>query len=135
VTAVLAPSADPVAEGARIAQAAHAAELDLRLVGGVGVALRCPSAASPPLSRTYQDVDVAGRAADRVRIGQLLIDSGYVADERFNALNGARRLLFFDTSNGRQLDVFLDRVELCHKIDLLPRLGISGATLPPPTCC
>ena len=27
--------------------------------------------------------------------------------------------------------MFLDRVELCHKIDLLPRLGIPGATLPP----
>jgi hypothetical protein len=131
MTTTVAPHADPVAEGARIAQAADAAGLDLRLVGGVGVALRCPSAASPPLSRTYEDVDVAGRAADRVRIGRLLTDSGYLADERFNALNGARRLLFFDTVNERQLDVFLDRVELCHKIDLLPRLGIAGATLPP----
>ena len=130
MTTALAPRADPVAEGARIAHAAEAAGLDLRLVGGVGVALRCPSAASPPLSRTYEDVDVAGRAADRVRIGDLLTGAGYVADERFNALNGARRLLFFDTVNGRQLDVFLDRVELCHTIDLLPRLPIPGATLP-----
>jgi hypothetical protein len=131
MTTMVAPSADPVAEGARIAELANEAGLDLRLVGGVGVALRCPSAASASLRRAYQDVDVAGRSADRARIGQLLVDSGYVADERFNALNGARRLLFFDTANGRQLDVFLDRVELCHKIDLLPRLGISGATLPP----
>ena len=27
--------------------------------------------------------------------------------------------------------MFLDRVELCHKIDLRPRLGIPGPTLPP----
>jgi hypothetical protein len=131
MTAMVAPRADPVAEGARIAEMANDAELDLRLVGGVGVALRCPSAASASLRRTYEDVDVAGRAADRVRIEQLLVDAGYVADERFNALNCARRLLFLDIANGRQLDVFLDRVELCHKIDLLPRLGIPGATLPP----
>jgi hypothetical protein len=128
--AMVAPHADPVAEGTRIAQLADEAGLDLRLVGGIGVALRCPSASAPPLSRAYKDVDIAGRAADRVRIGALLTGAGYVADERFNALNGARRLLFFDPS-GRQLDVFLDRVELCHTIDLLPRLAIPGATLPP----
>jgi hypothetical protein len=99
-------------------------------VGGIGIALRCPSAGSPPFSRAYKDVDVAGRAADGVRITALLTERGYVADERFNALNGARRLLFFDPT-GRQLDVFLDRVELCHTIDLLPRLAIPGVTLPP----
>jgi hypothetical protein len=130
MTTMVAPHADPIAEGSRIAHAARDGGLELRLVGGVGIALRCGSAASPPLSRAYKDVDVAGRAADGVRIGALLTESGYVADEEFNALNGATRLLFFDTANGRQLDVFLDRVELCHKIDLRPRLGIPGPTLP-----
>ena len=87
-TMVAPPHADPVTEGARIAQAAEDAGLELRVVGGVAVALRCASSASPPLSRTYKDVDVAGRAADRVRITALLTDAGYLADEQFNALNG-----------------------------------------------
>jgi len=115
-TMVAPPHADPVTEGARIAQAAEDAELELRVVGGVAVALRCASSASPPLSRTYKDVDVAGRAADRVRITALLTDAGYLADEQFNALNGARRLLFYDIPNQRRLDVFLDRVELCREV-------------------
>jgi hypothetical protein len=131
MTTMVGPRADPVAEGARIAHAADEALVELRLVGGVGVALRCRSAASPPLSRAYKDVDVAGRRADRVKITALLTDAGYIADEQFNALNGASRLLFFDSTNGRRLDVFLDRVELCHTIDLRPRLAIPGATLPP----
>lgn len=130
MTTIVVPHADPVGEGARIAELALEAELDLRLVGGVGIALRCESTASPPLRREYRDVDLAGRAADRVRITALLTAAGYVADERFNALNGATRLLFFDTANGRRLDVFLDRLELCHTIDLRPRLGIPGTTLP-----
>jgi hypothetical protein len=129
-TMVAPPHADPVTEGARIAQAAEDAELELRVVGGVAVALRCASSSAPPLSRAYKDVDVAGRASDRVRITALLTDAGYLGDEQFNALNGARRLLFYDVANQRRLDVFLDRVELCHTIDLLPRLSIPGATLP-----
>lgn len=131
MTTVVAPHADPVAEGARIAHAAHDTGLELRLVGGIGIALRCESAAAPPLARSYKDVDVAGRAADGARIGALLTGSGYVADEQFNALNGDRRLLFYDTVHGRQLDVFLDRFELCHQIDLRARLEIPGHTLPP----
>jgi hypothetical protein len=130
MTVMTAPLADPVAEGGRIARLAEEAGLELRLVGGVGVALRCASAGAPPLQREYKDVDLAGRAADWVRISALLTEAGYLADERFNALNSERRLLFF-APTGRRLDVFLDRVELCHTIDLLPRLGISGATLPP----
>jgi hypothetical protein len=130
MTVMAAPLADPVAEGTRIARLADEAGLELRLVGGVGVALRCASAGAPPLQREYKDVDVAGRAADWLRISALLTEAGYVADERFNALNSERRLLFF-APTGRRLDVFLDRVELCHTIDLLPRLAIPGATLPP----
>jgi hypothetical protein len=129
-TMVAPPHADPVTEGARIAQAAEDAGLELRVAGGVAVALRCASSSSPPLSRAYKDVDVAGRAADRARITALLADAGYVGDEQFNALNAARRLLFYDVANQRRLDVFLDRVELCHAIDLRPRLSIPGATLP-----
>jgi hypothetical protein len=130
MTTMVVPYADPVAEGARIARAALEAELDLRVAGGVGIALRCESAASPPLRREYGDVDLAGRTSDRVLITALLTHCGYIADEQFNALNGASRLLFFDTTNRRRLDVFLDRAELCHTIDLRPRLGIPGATLP-----
>ena len=33
---------------------------------------------------------------------------GYVPNERFNALRGDRRMLFYDTANGRQIDVRLD---------------------------
>jgi hypothetical protein len=130
MTIMVSPHADPIAEGARIAQAAEDVSLELRLVGGVGIALRCKSAATAPLSRSYKDVDVAGRASDRVRIIALLTEAGYLADEQFNALNGARRLLFYDLANQRRLDVFLDRVELCHAIDLGPRLAIPGSTLP-----
>jgi hypothetical protein len=130
MTSPITPHADPVAEGRRLARAAREAELRLRLAGGVGVALRCPSASAPPLQRTYKDIDVAGRSADRKRITSLLIDAGYIPDERFNTLHGARRLLFYDDTNGRQLDAFLDIVELCHVIDLRPRLDIAGATLP-----
>jgi hypothetical protein len=130
VEQLMLPAADPVAEGARIAEAAGAASVPVRLAGGVGVALCCPSASSDPLRRSYADVDLAARSAQARQVRRLLVSLGYAADEEFNTLHGHRRLLFWDEGNGRQLDVFLDRVDLCHRIELEERLGFPGPTLP-----
>jgi len=119
-----------VSEGQRIAEAASSRSIVLRLAGGVGVALRCPSANSSPLVREYADVDLVGRSKQREVIERLFVDLGYEPDTAFNALHGARRLFFWDGTNERQLDVFLDTVEMCHKLQLTDRLAIDDVTLP-----
>ncbi len=124
------PRKDPVSEGERIAKAASDRTITLRIAGGVGVALRCPSARIAPLARQYADVDLVGLSKDRVVIEQLFVDLGYQPDTSFNALHGARRLFFWDNTNERQLDVFLDSVEMCHKLALADRLTVDDVTLP-----
>jgi hypothetical protein len=124
-----APQENPVSEGERITEAASDRSITLRVAGGVGVALRCPSASSPPLTRTYADVDLVGRAKEREEIERLVVDLGYEPDTAFNALHGARRLFFWDGTNERQLDVFLDTVEMCHKLQLADRLAVDSVTL------
>lgn len=121
--------ADPVAEGTRIAEAAAERGLPLRLLGGVAVALLCPSARKPPLQRRYGDIDFAtiGFAKeDVVRLMQVL---GYVPDREFNTLHGHRRLFFWDEANQRQVDVFVDAAHLCHRVDLKKRIEIRPLTL------
>ena len=54
-----------------------------------------------------------------------------MADRPFNALHGATRLLFFDTTNGRQVDVFLDVFNMCHYLDLKDRFATPWAYLAP----
>lgn len=123
------PQSDPAKEGQRIADAAEEAKVDLRITGGVGVALRCPSASKTPLSREYADVDLVGRSKQRRSIDALLTGLGYQPDAAFNAVHGARRLFFWDQENNRQLDIFLDRLEMCHNIDLSERLTVDRTTV------
>lgn len=125
-----APHADPVLEGSRIAAAASASELPLRLTGGVAVALRCPSAAEPPLRRDYADIDLVTIGSGREAAAALLEGLGYAPDREFNALHGNRRLFFWDEANERQLDVFVDEAMLCHRIDFRSRLAVAPTTLP-----
>ena len=125
------PLEDIVAEGRRVAGAAQDASVTLRVTGGVGIALTCPSAASPPLNREYGDLDVVGYAKERAKIIEVMRSAGYLADDTFNAMHGARRLFFWDATNERQVDVFLDQVEMCHTIDLRRRLNGPGPALFP----
>jgi len=63
---------------------------------------------------------------------QKLFESlGYEGDRRFNTLNGHQRLLYLDGVNGRQIDVFIDRMKMCHVIELANRLGHDGPALTP----
>jgi hypothetical protein len=116
-------------EAERVTAAAAAVGVTLRVTGGVGVALTCDSASSDLLARAYSDIDMVGHAKERQPIIDLLSQMGYVPDEAFNALHGARRLFFWDEANGRQFDVFLDKVEMCHVIDLRQRLRGPGPAL------
>lgn len=124
------PHSDVVSEAGRIAEAARERQLGLRLAGGVGIAMRCPSSEAAPLKRAYADIDLAGSGRDRKAIVELLRELEYEPDEQFNALHGSRRLFFWDGTNGRQLDVFLDRITMCHELDISGRVSIAGPTLP-----
>lgn len=123
------PLADPVAEGTRIAKSAVARGIPLRLLGGVAVALLCPSSQAPPLQRRYADVDFATTGDARAVVAEFIQELGYVPDREFNSLHGHRRLLFWDEGNRRQVDVFIDEANLCHRIDLRDRLEVLPLTL------
>jgi hypothetical protein len=124
------PLADPVVEGTRIAEAAAERGLPLRLLGGVAVALLCPSSRRPPLRRQYADIDLATTAAARKDVTELMESLSCVPDREFNMLHGQRRLYFWDETSRRQVDVFVNEANLCHRIDFRDRLEVVPLTLP-----
>jgi hypothetical protein len=126
---VLEPLADPVAEGRRIAETAAERGIPLRVLGGVAVAMLCPSSRQPPLARKYADIDLATTASAKDQVVGLLKALGYIGDREFNMLHGHRRLYFWDERNQRQVDVFVDEANLCHRIDLKRRLEAVPLTL------
>ena len=123
--------ADPLAEATRIIEAARAEGVAIRATGGVAVAMLCQSARRPPLSRAYQDIDFAARSRDAEPIERVFTALGYEPEEEFNVLHGQRRMFFLDRSQDRQADVFLDKIEMCHQLDLRDRLEKLEATLAP----
>jgi len=123
--------ADPAIDAAtELLSAANERGGTTRVLGGIGVVLRCPSARpGAPLARAYSDIDVVTTR----RAGPLLTEAlealGYASEERFNALHGHSRMIF-DHPEGIHVDVFVDRFVMCHSLDLAARLELHDATLP-----
>lgn len=123
------PLPDPVAEGMRIAEAAAERGVPLRLLGGVAVAVLCPSSRRRPLARAYGDIDLATTRSAKDSVVALMESLGYAGDREFNMLHGNRRLYFWDAVNQRQVDIFVDEANLCHRIDLKKRIEIAPLTV------
>src|SRR6476646_10047991 len=120
--------ADPLEEAIRLIDAGTRAGIPLRATGGLGIALICPSARRPPLARSYQDLDFMAPSRKPREIGQLLTEISYVPEEALNTLHRQRRLFFLDQVHHRQADVFLDRIEMCHNLDLRDRATVLDRT-------
>lgn len=119
----------PTEEAKRIIELAQQKKIILRLFGGVSFYFRCPSAKHRALQRTYVDIDFMGRAKQSKEIKQFFEELGYVPRDRFNAMQGYRRLIFNDIEHQRRVDIFLDVFEMCHKFSFKDRLGIDQYTI------
>jgi len=117
------PFQDLVEESQRVLAAAHNKGVVVRLAGGLAIWHLCRAARTPPLSRSYADLDLAIVAGGIKPLTDLMVGLGYQPDGRFNALNGHVRLQFNDLANMRHVDVFVgitaihDSAETIHVRD------------------
>jgi hypothetical protein len=121
--------ADVVAEGRRLIEVATGSGHDVRLLGGVGVALHDHRPVPAALERGYGDLDVVVPPKSARGTAEVMTAAGYEANDRFNALHGAQRMLFYDTVNKRQVDVFVGVFSMCHRLDLSSRLALHPQAL------
>src|SRR6266496_400025 len=118
--------ADITQEATRIIDAANAAGIPLRLLGGLAIYFQCPGAGSVErLQRKYNDLDFATLSKWGTKTRALFAKLGYTGNKTFNALHGHQRLFFWDEQHGRQIDIFIDRMQMCHIIDFRSRLQLD----------
>ena len=118
-----------IAEGRRLVDVATHQGITVRLLGGVGVYLQA-GPAGPLLARPIGDIDLAIKRGSRGALTTMLTAEGYLPDEMFNALQGARRLLFFGEATGRKLDIFIGEFSMCHVLPITDRLERDPITIP-----
>jgi hypothetical protein len=120
------PADDPLPEAIALARGAADAGLGLKLLGGLAVRVLCPQ--FPPRLRAGQDMDFVCLSKGRKNVASYLEKSGCQPDKRFNNLNGDRQM-YFTAPSGRPIDVMVDRLTMCHTLDLRPAFGKLPLTI------
>jgi hypothetical protein len=118
-------------EARRILDAISDRGLEVKLLGGVAIRIALGDRFPPVLSREYGDIDLFTTKQFCSGVEALLDELGWEPASQFNAINGARRLLFSDPGSDRKIDVFIDDFEMCHKLPLKKRFDLPGDTLDP----
>jgi hypothetical protein len=117
-------------EGQGLVEQAGGQGLAVRLMGGIGIRLVIGDRFPERYARTYGDIDIMVSKRDARAVEELLPARGWDPATAFNALNGARRLLFHDPAGDAQIDVFVESFEMCHSLPFADSLQRPGPTLP-----
>ena len=136
---VVVPAAGPVgtaggtADEARlIVTTGRDRKLMLRVMGEMGIRLRCPLAESllPLLPDQEQILELASRSHQARQVEAVLAGLGYVPNKRFNMLYGSERQRFAHPDTKLFIEVFLDRLVSYHTLDFSDQLHMEEFTLP-----
>jgi hypothetical protein len=117
-------------EARRLLTAAGAQPVPLGLLGGMGIRLLLGEHMDRRFQRAIDDLDFITTRRAGPAVGALLAAHGWAPERRFNALHGARRLLFAEPDGARRVDVFVGDFQMCHRLPLLERVGERSAVLP-----
>lgn len=119
-------------EAEALVDLAAAEGIPIRVVGSVGIHLHCALAARAieRTERACKDIDVVVRGGDRKGLRALLEARGYECDRDVLVASEGTRFTFVHAESGVSLDVFVDKMEFSHTIDLSRRLEMHTRTIP-----
>jgi hypothetical protein len=133
VSSEASPTASAIAHARALVAGGAERGVQLRVLGGVAIALRADPQTPRALLRAVNDLDLAVAEGEGRRAGEVLLGSGLIAlSERFNTLHGQRRMMFVGAEDATlKVDVFVGDLEMCHTVPLGGRLELDPLTLTP----
>lgn len=125
--------ADEFVEFAKqVVKTADEGGLVARLMGACAFRIHCHESQHlyEKIDRPITDVDLATYSKNMGKLDSLLKKLGYLPDSRAIAFFGRNRRIYLDERKKLHIDVFLDRLEMCHTIDFRNRLEADHPTIP-----
>ena len=121
---------DLIDEARQLVQAGAKNGTTVRMLGGIAIAMRCPTALTPTFAREYSDLDAVVPSQQRNQVDQVAAEIGLEADHAFNAQRGNERRCYY-RGDGLKLDVFVEKFSMCHDVPLgADRLSLDDSTVP-----
>jgi len=122
-------SAKYVKKGLEIVDSAKKKNIELRLLGAVAVKIHCPKLRkfhAEVMNRHATDLDFIAYSKDRNKVKKLFEELGCAPIKTILPMES--RDLFTDKED-MKMDVFYDKLEMCHVIDFAHRLEVDYPTI------
>jgi len=119
-------------EAAEVVASATEQGMTVRVVGSTGIRMHCAPAraAMDDVERASKDLDLVVRSGDRNGLRSLLEARGYVVDRDLLVAMEGQRFAFHHPGLDLELDVFVERLQFCHTIELDGRWERHATTIP-----
>jgi hypothetical protein len=119
------------AEAGELVGSATEQGITVRVVGSTGIRMHCAEAqaAMDDVERASKDLDLVVRSGGRNRLRSLLEARGYVVDRDLLVAMEGQRFAFHHAGLGLDLDVFVERLQFCHTIELDSRWERHATTI------
>jgi len=120
------------AQAAGLVAGAQEAGVTLRVLGSAGIRLHCPATGPlmDALDRPVKDIDVLVPEKQRKPMRRYLESLGYVTDRDLLIAMEGTRYCFKHPDGGAELDVFVEKLNFCHPVEVRSRLHLHQVTLP-----
>lgn len=128
------PSLVFVKEAERIVGEAEERGLVLRIMGALAIHMHCPKFAGlhRKLERLgekmFPDIDFMSIKESRKKLPEFFEGLGYTCDKAVMAIFGLNRHIYYG-SKIPTIDVFFDKLRMCHEIDFRDRIKIDCPTV------
>jgi hypothetical protein len=122
-----------VAEANRILGQLKPKDTSLRLMGACAIRVGMPAFGRlyDSLDRPLSDLDFAAFSKEARKIEPILNGLGYTQDRRIVGFHEAQRNFYYSEAAHLKLDIFFDRLAMCHTIEFKDRLHLTFPTIPP----
>jgi len=117
-------------EAKRVLDLAEKENVILRLIGAIAFRMHSESAMKQAIGeRPLSDIDFVGYSKQYKEIKDLFRKLNYRENEPFNILH-SDRMMFFEPRTNIIVDIFLDKLIMCHTLDFRGRLHLDNLTIP-----
>lgn len=129
------PTSVFVREAKRLVEEAEAEKLFLRIIGALAIRMHSPEFADLHRKlrrlgeREFPDIDFMSTRECRKRLPGFFEERGYTYDRALMAIYGSKRHIYYGNEIP-VIDVFFDKLAMCHVIDLRDRIKIDSPTVP-----
>ena len=115
-------SQDLVEEGLKVIDSGKDKGIMVTLIGTCAIRLHSDT------DLEMKDIDIITYGKDVTLLKNFFSTLAYTQDRRVYALHGNERQIFHDTARDIKIDVFVDKLRMCHTVDFRGRLELDYPT-------